>query len=272
MDKILTVAAKEFKDGFRNRWIIAITVIFAVFSLGLTYLGSAASGSIGFSSLSSTMISLASLAVFLIPLIALMIAYNAFVGEYEQGTMLLLLTYPISRYQMLFGKLLGQGSIITIAAILGFGSAAISILITSDADQTEVIKSFSGFILSAVLLGWVFISIAYVISLLANEKSRAAGLALIIWFVFVLVFDLVLLAVLVTSKGDLSNQLIGYLFYFNPTDIFRLMNYHIAGASELGGALQIAQQTSFSNLIIALILWILIPLGLASYLFKKRDI
>lgn len=160
MDKILTVAAKEFKDGFRNRWIIAITIIFAAFSLGLTYLGSAASGSIGFSSLSSTMISLASLAVFLIPLIALMIAYNAFVGEYEQGTMLLLLTYPVSRSEMLFGKLLGQGSIITTAAILGFGSAATSILITSDVPFSEVLIAFSGFILSAVLLGWVFISIA----------------------------------------------------------------------------------------------------------------
>lgn len=110
------------------------------------------------------------------------------------------------------------------------------------------------------------------ISLLANEKSRAAGLALIVWFIFVLVFDLVLLAVLVASKGDLSNQFISYLFYFNPTDIFRLINYHIAGASELGGVLQVAQEASFSNLFIALILWIFVPLGLASYLFKKRDI
>ena len=115
MNKLFIIASKEFKDGFRNRWIIAITLMYAIFSLGLTYFGSAASGSVGFASLETTIISLASLAVILIPLIALMLAYNTFVGEYEQGTMLLLLTYPISRTTLLLGKFFGQA-----AMILGF--------------------------------------------------------------------------------------------------------------------------------------------------------
>ncbi|WP_156490739.1 ABC transporter permease, partial [Oleiphilus sp. HI0086] len=159
MDKILTVASKEFKDGFRNRWTLAITVIFAILSLGLTYFGAAASGSIGFASLNSTLISLASLAVILIPLIALMIAYNAFVGEYEQGTMLLLLTYPLSRRDMLIGKFLGQGSIIAISSLLGFSTAAAAIIFSSEVETLEVLNAFFWFILSATLLGWVFIAI-----------------------------------------------------------------------------------------------------------------
>lgn len=274
MDKIFTVAMKEFKDGFRNRWTLAITLIFAVLSLGLTYFGSAASGTLGFASLDSTLISLASLAVILIPLIALMIAYNAFVGEYEQGTMLLLLTYPLSRKDMLIGKFLGQGGIIALASFIGFGTAAAAILVSSDIASLEVISAFFWFILSATLLGWVFIAIAYVISLMVEEKSRAAGLALITWFFFVLVFDLALLAALVASKGDVHSGLLETILMFNPTDIFRLINYQVVGASEYGGVLQVVENSghTIGSLLFMLVIWILSPLSLAALLLKKREV
>ena len=42
-----------------------------------------------------TVVSLASLTVFLVPLIALLLAYDAIVGEAERGTLLLLLAYPV---------------------------------------------------------------------------------------------------------------------------------------------------------------------------------
>lgn len=274
MDKILTVASKEFKDGFRNRWTLAITVIFAILSLGLTYFGAAASGSIGFASLNSTLISLASLAVILIPLIALMIAYNAFVGEYEQGTMLLLLTYPLSRRDMLIGKFLGQGSIIAISSLLGFSTAAAAIIFSSEVETLEVLNAFFWFILSATLLGWVFIAIAYVISLSVEEKSRAAGLALVTWFFFVLVFDLALLAILVASKGDIQSGLLSRILLLNPTDIFRLVNYQVVDATEYGGVLQLAEGTNMSmaGLLSTLLVWIAAPLALAAYLLKKREV
>ncbi len=272
MDKLLIVAGKEFKDGLRNRWTGAITLIFAVLSLGLAYFGSAASGTLGFTSLHSTIISLASLAVVLIPLIALMLSYSAFVGEYEQGTMLLLLTYPLSRAQLLLGKFLGQGAILAVSALLGFGVAALAIVSFSDVDAAEVLSTFGGFIVSAVLLGWVFVALAFVISVIAAEKSRAAGLALLVWFLFVLVFDLGLMALLVASEGDINRELVPLLLLLNPTDIFRLLNYLMINAESYGGVLQIAQQSqpTMGMLIAVMVIWIVAPLALAWTLFKRR--
>tara|TARA_R110001592_G_scaffold252395_2_gene515109 strand:- start:3015 stop:3839 length:825 start_codon:yes stop_codon:yes gene_type:complete len=273
MDKIWVVAVKEFKDGFRNRWMIAITLIFAICSLGLAYFGSAASGILGFSSLSSTMVSLSSLAVILIPLIALMIAYHSFVGEYEQGTMLLLQTYPLGKVQMILGKFVGQGTILAISSLLGFGVAAFAISFSSELPVAEVLIAFSWFILSATLLGWVFIAIAYTISLSVSEKSRAAGLALVIWFFFVLVFDLSLLALLIGTKGDLSSELMTFLLMLNPTDVFRLINYQIIQTGELTGVLQVMQESSISlpSLFLVLIAWIIFPLALSGLLFQRRE-
>jgi Cu-processing system permease protein len=272
VDKLYTVAAKEFQDGLRNRWIGAITLIFAVLSLGLAYFGSAASGTLGFASLDSTIISLASLAVVLIPLIALMLSYNAFVGEYEQGTMLLLLTYPLSRAQLLLGKFLGQGAILAVSALLGFGVAALAIICFSESDTAQVIRAFGAFIVSAVLLGWVFVALAYVISVLVSEKSKAAGLALLVWFLFVLVFDLALMALLVASEGHINSKVLPLLLLFNPTDIFRLINYVVIDAESYGGVLQLAQQSqpTLSQLYFVMVMWVVIPLTLAWLVFKRK--
>lgn len=275
MHEILTVARKEFHDGLRNRWVLAITVMFALFALGLAYFGAAASGQVGFTSLDTTIVSLASLAIFVIPLIALLLAYDSVVGEEEQGTLLLLLSYPLSRIQLLAGKFLGHAIVLAVSSILGFGLAALLIaVLTGDVASMTLWKAFGFFILSAVMLGWVFIALAYLISVLVNEKSRAAGLALIVWFLFVLVFDLALLGILVATQGAVGAEFFPYLLLLNPTDVFRLAN--LAGfeaAQAYSGLVSVAsaQLLQPSLLFGVLLLWIIAPLGLASWLFKRRE-
>jgi Cu-processing system permease protein len=269
---ILAVALKEFQDGLRNRWLISITLIFAVLSLGLSYYGAVASGQIGSFSISSTIASLSSLAVFLIPLIALLLSYDSFVGEQESGTLLLLLTYPLSHQQLLVGKFLGQGAIITLATCLGFGSAAVLLAITSDVEN--IFSAFGLFILTATLLGLSFTAIAYVISLAVNEKSKAAGIALIIWFFFVLVFDLALLGTLVGMEDGLSQNQLVQIMMFNPADLFRLINLSALDTNDVNGVLSVAVNsgTSTTQLFISMAIWILAPLFIASIIFKKKTL
>ncbi len=54
MSSFLIVAKKEFRDDFRNRWTIAVAVLFAVLSLSISYFGGAAAGKIGFTSFDAT--------------------------------------------------------------------------------------------------------------------------------------------------------------------------------------------------------------------------
>lgn len=272
MRQIFTVANKEFSDGLRNRWLLSITLIFAVLSVGLTYFGAAASGTVGLTSLSTTIASLASLAVFLIPLIALLLSYDSFVGEQEGGTLLLLMTYPLSKNQLLLGKFLGQGGIITLATILGFGASAI-LLFVKHQDLT-IIETFGYFIVSATLLGLSFTAIAYLLSLLSGEKSKAAGSALITWFFFALVFDLGLLALLVGTDSSLSQSTLTQLMMLNPADIFRLVNLAGLDSSDVNGALAVAinANLSQSQLFIILISWVIAPLVISSFIFKHKTL
>jgi len=274
MHEILTIAQKEFRDGLRNRWVLAITVMFALFALGLAYFGAAASGQIGFTSLDTTIVSLASLAIFVIPLIALLLAYDTVVGEEEQSTLLLLLSYPLSRIQLLAGKFLGHATVLAVSTVLGFGLAALGIaILTENIASPTLWEAFGFFILSAVMLGWVFIALAYVVSVVVSEKSRAAGLALIVWFLFVLVFDLALLGMLVATEGVVGAEFFPYLLLLNPTDVFRLAN--LAGfeaAQAYSGLVSVASAQLFrpSLLFGVLLVWVVVPFVLASWLFNRR--
>ena len=95
MRNVLAVARKEFRDDFRSRWTLAVTVIFAALALGIAYFGAVASGRVGFTSFTATVASLTTLAAFVIPLIGLLIAHDTLVGEQEGGTLLLLLSSPL---------------------------------------------------------------------------------------------------------------------------------------------------------------------------------
>ncbi|MFT6916670.1 MAG: Cu-processing system permease protein [Motiliproteus sp.] len=274
MNAIVTVAAKEFRDGLRNRWVVAISAIFAILAIGLAYFGAAAAGQVGFTSLSTTLVSLASLAVFIIPLIALMLAYDGIVGEDENGTLLLLLTYPLSRWQLLLGKMAGHGAILAFSTLVGFGAAAVMMGSFSSTPWPELLAAFGLFILSSVLLGWVFIAFAYIISCSVTEKSKAAGIALIVWFLFVLVFDLGLLGLLVGTQGDIDAQLLPYLLLLNPTDIFRLVTISYFANEQVTGLMAIAQQVRFSTatLLFALLVWLVLPMIIALLSFNRRKL
>jgi Cu-processing system permease protein len=72
--------------------------------VGNASLGSEPTGAVRVSALTLTVVSLASLTVFLVPLIALLPAYEAIVGEAERGTIILLMGYPVARDQVLLGS------------------------------------------------------------------------------------------------------------------------------------------------------------------------
>ena len=276
MNAIWTIARKELSDSFRNRWLVAISLVFATLALGIAWFGAAASGQVGYASTPATIASLASLGIFLIPLIALLLAYDAIVGEEEGGTLLLLMTYPLSKSQLLLGKFLGHGLTLALATIIGFGVAGIAIaVLVEDVAIAALAVAMGRFVGSTVLLDWGFIALAYLVSVRVSEKPVAAGLALAIWFFFVLIFDLMLLGTLVASEGKLNPELLPWLLMLNPTDIYRLLNIVAFGDSgQLSGVLSLGTDLPIgaAGLWLGLILWCAIPLAGALLLFKNRRI
>ena len=110
MNPVWIITGKEVRDSLRNRWVLAAALLLAALALSLGFLGSSPTGSVKVDPLTVTVVSLSSLSIFLIPLIAMLLSYDALIGEIERGTMALLLSYPISRNQILAGKFIATSS------------------------------------------------------------------------------------------------------------------------------------------------------------------
>ena len=84
MSAVLGFAGSEFRIAVRNRWVAIIIATMALFALVLSAAGSAPTGQLRADSLSVTVASLTSLAVYLVPLVALLMAFDAVAGEDEE--------------------------------------------------------------------------------------------------------------------------------------------------------------------------------------------
>ena len=274
MRNLLIIAGKEIRDGMRNRWILAITVLLAALALTLTFLGSAPTGTVGVDRLAVTIVSLSSLTIFLVPLIALLLSYDAIVGELDRGTLLLLLSYPVARWQVVAGKFLGHVTILAFATAVGYGAAIVALMLSGD--RVQEYASFAGLIGSSVLLGAVFIAIGYLISATVRDRGAAGGLAIGVWLLFVLIYDMALLGLLVVDKGEtVSAGMLNVLLLLNPADAFRVLNLTgSVSVSQFAGMAGLSKTVGLSPAVLlgALVLWTVLPLAGAALALGRRQL
>ncbi|WP_394389726.1 ABC transporter permease [Shewanella woodyi] len=269
---VFIIAAKEIKDSFRNRWISFISLIFIVLSLSITFAGSAITGTLALPTLPNLMTSLSTVSVFIIPLTAILLSYDAFVGEDEAGTLLLLLSYPLTRFQIILGKLLGHGVVMFVSISFAFGGTGILLLLLGETYSVmETLLVFMQFILSSFLLALTFILVGYTVSLRATEKARAVGSLLFIWFLFVLLYDLLLLAVLVAELSVINQSVLNLLIALNPTDLYRAVN-EMAIDSREGLSLLNGTSWALEGLYASMLVWICILMAVSYQLFRRKSL
>lgn len=266
--QVHVIASKELRDRLRNLWVVAVALIFALFALAIAYLGSVQQGSVGFQSIDVTIASLVSLVIYLVPLIALILGYDTIVGEKERGSLELLRSMPITRFEILLGKYLGLSGALALATIVGFGAGLIPL--TSAVTPNDVYH-YAGFVVSAILMGMAFLSLSLLVSVVAQDRMRASGVAVMLWFFFVLIFDLLLMGALVASHGKLGSALFGGLLMLNPADVFRLLNIFSSDQvqSMYGLATVMPERLTDPTVLVGVMLaWVVVPFLLAQSRFK----
>jgi Cu-processing system permease protein len=269
---IFTIGLRELKNSIGNHYLLGMTFLLAMLASALVMLGDTPFGSASASPLSMQITSLSSLSIFFIPLMALFMSYDAIVGEYEQGSLLLILSYPVKRYQFILGKFFSNWLSLSIAIIFGYGSIFSLLFLNEENINIELINAYLTLIGTSILLGGVFIAIAYLISTLVNKRSMAIIYCIAVWLFFIIFFDMLLLIILVNESVYLiSADTLNNLLLLNPVDIFRIVSIGEQGNNllPLQAIANISTISSFAS-IVALLTWISLPLGLSIYLFKKK--
>jgi len=257
---ILIIAKKEFMDNLRNNWIIALSIIFAILAILVSYSGSSTDQS--WKSLEQTITGMKSITLFLIPIIGLMLGYASVVGEIEKGSMDSLLSHPVKRFEIITGKFIGLGSVICLTVLIGFGLAGI--IIAVNVPNSDYILYLT-FICVSILLGLAFLSITMLFSTFFKSRSTSMAATITLWIFFAFFWQMLTVVIILTTiKGNNIGTSSG------PPDWFYQMQYFnpIAAYGYIGDS----NAPPIYWAVLSMICWIVLPMLAAFWIFRKRDI
>ena len=277
---VLAVAEKDFRDAVRSRLMIVVAVMFVAFTGGGVLLATTAGGPVSLGILGAIGTLRNGTAIF-IPIIALGIAYRAIAGEQASGSLKLLLSLPNSRLDVVLGKFLGRAAVVTVAIVIGFVSMLLAAALTVDQGiQPEVIVVF---MLSALLLAIVFISIAVSVSAFTNSTFAAAIGSFSFFMLFQFAWDGLIFLIRYVINGrsiqnfpDETPDWVEVVTVLNPqtgwTQADQWLVNRVADSQE-------AQQTSVDSFylepwfgFVVLALWIALPLVVGYLRFESVDL
>jgi len=118
---LVAIARKDFQETVRSRGMIALVVLFSLLVAAFAFAVRPTAESEQFATevLLSVFIG-PFLVTTLVPLVGVVVGYNAVSGERESGSLKLLLSLPHSRADVVFGKVVGRGAALALAVFAGF--------------------------------------------------------------------------------------------------------------------------------------------------------
>jgi Cu-processing system permease protein len=272
---LLLCSRLELLLAVRSRWTQIFAVVFACLSLAVAASGYILSGGRGIQDFSRTAVSLVQLVLLLVPLTALVIGVLSLTPE--RGASELLFSQPVSRRTLLLGRLLGLFQALAAAQAVGFGAAGL--VVFSRAGE-QGIGGFLLLVLGSFLITAVFLGIAALVaSGSPGRRSRALALALVIWFVAVLLYDVAALGVASLLPSGRASRLLILAVLLNPVDAVRTGTLlGIEGTAAFGAAtlafLRFTHGAANAAWLLSLSLfaWLVLPTAFAVSRLKKADL
>ena len=283
---VLVIAKKEFRQAIRSRAVVALTVLFALFTMGGAYLVSlipALEGPGGGRVGVSIVYGLVSPASILVPVIGLLVGYRAIAGERESGSLNCLLGLPHTRRDVVLGNVVGRGAVITVSILVGFAFGIVVVAVLSESFSP---LQYIAFTAATILFGLTFLSLAVGLSAATDSTSRAAWGAFGLFVLFQFLWGLLGMGVRYGTTGSvlptppLSD---GYLLFtlLNPQRAYSaMMSSLLPSAAPLNAAFVMTRTAGgdlpfFYNGAFAfgvLVFWGVVPLLLGYRRFRRAEL
>ncbi|HMF08264.1 MAG TPA: ABC transporter permease [Thermoanaerobaculia bacterium] len=274
MSAVAVIARLEFSAATRQRWVRLFVLTFALLSVVIASSAGAAEELSGPEGFSRTSVSLVPLALLLVPLAALLLGVTGNAGE--AGNEAYLFAQPVTRGEVILGKWVGQLAALSAAVALGLGAGGVFLAASAG---LAGIERFLFVIVTSVVLGAVFLSLAAAITSAIPRRGTALGLASFVWFLFVLLYDGVALGVAGWSPGRTGARVLFVSVFGNPADLARVLTLQLAGSPHVLGAAGEAWNRFLGGATPALVLasvallaWAALPLAAAQRCLRRRDL
>ena len=255
---MLKISKYVMLDIIRSKVLIAYTGFLLLVSFSLFSLESDPSKSI---------ISLMSVVMIIVPLVSIVFSTTYFYNSYE--FIELLVAQPISRTTILLGEFFGVAVSMVLSFFAGVG---IPVLVYSP-NATGIILLVSG-----IALTLVFVSLAFLSSVVTRDKAKGIGMSLMLWFYFSIIYDGLVLGLLFSFNDYPLEKAVIALASLNPIDLGRILILLKLDLSALMGFTGAVYKKFFGSglgLVYSLgmmLIWMFIPMLIAVRVFRKKNL
>lgn len=213
-----------------------------------------------------------------IPLVALVAAYLAIAGERESGTIKYHLSLPVSRFELVVGKFISRGAVVTAAILLSFGLAAVLGVAWYPSLETA---TFLRAVALTTVFALTFVSIAVGLSAMTGSRSRAMGASIGTYFVTVVmplfpginvqnILNWILNEFL--GLGIEDDPLTAIQVLLSPLMAFLTTWPWVFPESNQGPPGEVAWYLEPNVTIFVLLAWFVLPLVVGYLVFERSDI
>jgi len=269
-------AREELALALRSRWTQVFAAVFGTLALAVSGAGYVISGGHGVQDFSRTAASLVQLVLLLVPLTALLIGVLSLAPD--RGAAELMFSQPVARHTILLGKLFGLFQALAAAQAVGFGAAGAVVYGQSGSE------GLSGFLLlfaGSLVTTAVFLGLAALLSAgaVGRGRTRALALALVAWFVSVVLVDLAALGAASLLPSGTASRVLILASLVNPVGAVRTgALLGIEGTGAFGAAsLALLRFThgpagAAACLSLSLLFWLVAPTALAVRRLRDADV
>jgi Cu-processing system permease protein len=258
------IAAKvlryELQDLRRSRWVFGYALLLLALTDALLRFGGGGP---------RALVSLLNVVLVLVPLVS--VVFGTMYLYAARDFIELLLAQPVRRLELYAGLYAGLALPLAAAFVAGVGVPFVW------AKGDEPLGPQAMLLAAGVLLTLAFTAIAFLVSLVFEDRTRGFGVALLLWLAATALYDAGLVFVAMTwSDYPLELPLLG-LTLLNPVDLGRvLLLLQFDNAALLGYTGAVFERFFGSALGIvvsasALLAWCGVPLWLAGRRFVRKD-
>ena len=268
---VVVLVRKEIRDAARNRWFALFAGGFTILTLALSWMALSGVGSYGVAGFGRTTAAMINMVLLIVPLMGFTLGAMAIATDRERGSLVYIMAQPVTSLEVMLGKFLGLSLALAAALLIGFGLSGLLVAVrgsTSEIDNFVVLTGLT------VLLAIVSLSVGILVSSGLRKGATAIGVALFLWLVFAFLSDLGLMGTAVVLDVDIQGLFTMALL--NPMQVFKMaVIVSIRDNLEVLGPAGVYAVRTYGDSLLPILIgilatWVVLPLVIGSFIFKRR--
>jgi len=216
MKQFWLTARLDIVESLRARWFQVYTLVFGGIVALLFLFGLTESRVLGFIGLSRLLVTYIQLTMAILPIFVLITTVRSVAGDREAGVFEYLLSLPVSLWAWFWGKFVGRYLVIFMPVFAAMALAVAWATVQGIEVPWEMFAYYTALIAAMAMC---FLGFGMLISSIARSTDVAQGAAFLVWLIFLLFLDLILLGVMIQER--VSPEIAVTIALSNPLQVFR---------------------------------------------------